>query len=160
MIRKVSLLIATAFVINTGMAANIDVPSKCKEKYALPEGCWKTIDDNTGEEKSIILIKKNSMGEFTGKVIKVIKTDDGSNPETKRCDKCEGDKKDQLINGMTVMWGVKQDGDEWTGGQILDPKTGSVYSVKFTLSEDNTKLNVRGYIGFSMLGRSQTWLKV
>uniref|UniRef100_UPI002FD923CC DUF2147 domain-containing protein n=1 Tax=Novosphingobium sp. TaxID=1874826 RepID=UPI002FD923CC len=56
-----------------------------------------------------------------------------------------------------IMWGVKKDGDVWDGGQILDPKNGKTYKVKLKLVDDGKKLDVHGYIGFSLLGRSQVW---
>jgi uncharacterized protein (DUF2147 family) len=60
---------------------------------------------------------------------------------------------------MVIMWDVKQDGDQWDGGQILDPAKGKTYKVKLTLADDGQKLNVRGYIGMPMLGRTQTWVR-
>lgn len=122
-----------------------------------PEGLWKTIDDETGEPKSIVQINKNNMGEYTAKVVKILKTDDGSDPETRACDKCSGARKNQRIKGMTILWGVKQNGDEYTGGEILDPKTGTIYRVKFSLDDNGKRLNVRGFVGFSLFGRTQVW---
>jgi uncharacterized protein (DUF2147 family) len=58
---------------------------------------------------------------------------------------------------MTIIWGMKKDGDDWAGGKILDPKNGKVYGCKMHLEDGGKKLEVRGFIGFSMLGRSQTW---
>jgi uncharacterized protein (DUF2147 family) len=58
---------------------------------------------------------------------------------------------------MTIIWGMKKDGDAWAGGKILDPKDGKIYGCKMHLEDDGKKLEVRGFIGFSLLGRSQTW---
>lgn len=58
---------------------------------------------------------------------------------------------------MTILWGVKQNGDEYTGGEILDPKTGTIYRVKFSLDDNGKRLNVRGFVGFSLFGRTQVW---
>jgi uncharacterized protein (DUF2147 family) len=58
---------------------------------------------------------------------------------------------------MTIMWGVKKDGDQWDGGQILDPHNGKTYKVKLKLTDNGQKLDVHGYIGFSLFGRSQVW---
>jgi uncharacterized protein (DUF2147 family) len=58
---------------------------------------------------------------------------------------------------MTILWGLSKDGDEWNGGQILDPKNGKIYKAKMSLDDGGRKLNVRGYIGFSLMGRSQVW---
>lgn len=127
---------------------------------ASVEGYWKTVDDQTGDDKSILLLEKSDNGEITGRVVKILKTDDGSDPETRVCDKCDGERKNKRIKGMTVMWGIKKTGDnEWSGGKILDPKTGSIYNVKFSLEDSGDKLNVRGYIGFSLFGRTQVWYR-
>lgn len=125
-----------------------------------PIGYWRTIDDESGAPKSIVQLQQNSMGEVTGKVIKILKTDDGSDPETRKCTKCQGARQNQLIKGMTILWGAKKEGEEWTGGEILDPKTGSIYNVKFYLDQDGSKLNVRGFIGISLFGRTQVWERV
>jgi len=73
------------------------------------------------------------------------------------CVKCDGSRKDQPIEGMTILWDVSKDGDVWDGGKIVDPKTGKVYKVKLTLTDGGRKLDVHGYIGFSLIGRSQVW---
>lgn len=120
-----------------------------------PVGKWKTIDDETQQAKSIIeIFEKNGL--LYGKIEKLFrKADEDQNP---KCDKCSGDKKDQLIIGMQILNGLKKDSDaKWTGGEILDPNNGKTYSCKLILIEDGKRLNVRGFIGFSLLGRTQTW---
>ena len=79
---------------------------------------------------------------------------DGEQP---KCTKCDGERKDQPIEGMNIMWGVSKDDDVWDGGKIIDPKSGKTYKVKLTLKDGGQKLDVHGYIGFALLGRSQTW---
>jgi uncharacterized protein (DUF2147 family) len=118
-----------------------------------PVGTWRTIDDKTHQPSSLVQITEQN-GILEGKVIKVLATDDGPNPVCKACD---GERKDKPVEGMTIMWGLKQDGDEWNGGQILDPKNGKIYKVKLSLDATGTTLDVHGYIGFSLIGRSQTW---
>jgi len=118
-----------------------------------PVGTWKTIDDKTGQPKSIVEITEQN-GELTGRVKEVLQSDQGPNPICKACD---GERKNQPITGMTIIWGMKQDGDEWSGGKILDPKNGKVYGCKMHLVDNGQKLEVRGFVGFSLLGRSQTW---
>jgi uncharacterized protein (DUF2147 family) len=118
-----------------------------------PVGTWKTIDDATGQAKAIVQITQSN-GELQGKVIEVLKSDDGPHPV---CSKCEGERKDQPIEGMTILWGLTRDGDSWSGGKILDPHSGKVYKAKMTLTDNGMKLQVRGYIGFSLLGRTQVW---
>jgi uncharacterized protein (DUF2147 family) len=120
---------------------------------ASPVGTWKTIDDKTHQPKSLVQITEQN-GVLEGKVIKVLQSDDGPNPVCKACD---GERKDKPIEGMTIIWGLKQDGDSWSGGKILDPHEGKIYKVKLSLDDSGQKLDVRGYIGFSLIGRSQTW---
>ncbi|SDE55896.1 DUF2147 domain-containing protein [Riemerella columbipharyngis] len=121
--------------------------------FAQIEGKWKTIDDNIGKAKSIVEIYKKSDGRYYGKVVKLLIT-----PADPKCSKCTDDRKNTPILGMEVIRGIEKDGSDFDGGTITDPKTGKVY--KCTISRDGNKLNVRGYIGFSLLGRTQTWLKV
>jgi len=119
-------------------------------------GLWKNIDDKTGKPKALIRITETG-GELQGKIEKLfIEADADKNP---KCDKCEGTNKDQPIIGMTILFGLKKDGDEYNGGKILDPANGKLYSSKITLIENNKKLNVRGYIGTPFLGRSQIWVR-
>jgi uncharacterized protein (DUF2147 family) len=121
---------------------------------ATPVGVWRTIDDKTGKERSIVRISEVN-GELQGVVEKLFDLP-GDDPKH-LCDKCKGERKDQPIQGMTILWGLKQNGDEWSGGEILDPKNGKIYRCKMKPSEDGKQLNVRGFIGVSLLGRSQTW---
>ncbi|HET6432584.1 DUF2147 domain-containing protein [Dyella sp.] len=118
-----------------------------------PVGTWKTIDDKTHQPKSIVEITENN-GELQAKVVKVLNSDEGPNPI---CKECDGERKNQPIEGMTIMWGVSKDDDVWDGGKILDPKNGKEYKVKLTLMDGGQKLDVHGYIGFALLGRSQVW---
>ena len=70
---------------------------------------------------------------------------------------CDGDRKGKPVNGMTILWGLKKDGDSWANGKILDPHNGKVYSAKMKLVEGGRKLEVRGFLGVSLLGRTQVW---
>jgi uncharacterized protein (DUF2147 family) len=60
---------------------------------------------------------------------------------------------------MTILWGLTKQGDEYQGGEILDPETGKVYRVKMKIQDEGKKLMVRGFIGFSLLGRTQVWFR-
>jgi len=128
----------------------------CAWADGSPVGLWKTIDDATGKPKALVRITENN-GELSGKIEKLFRApEEDQNP---LCVKCEGELKDQPIIGLTLLSGLKKDGDEYTGGQIIDPSSGKVYKSKLTVVEDGQKLNVRGYIGMPMLGRTQTWLR-
>lgn len=118
-----------------------------------PAGTWTTIDDNTHKPKSIVQIT-NVDGEFRGKVVKILQSDEGPNPV---CKDCDGERKNKPIEGMNIMWGVTKDDGRWDGGKILDPKTGKIYKVRLTMEDGGQKLNVRGYVGFALMGRTQTW---
>ena len=124
------------------------------EDLSSPVGKWKSIDDVSGKARSIIEITETD-GKLTGKILQLFREpNEDQNP---KCDKCDGDKKDQPIIGMTILWGLTQDHQKWTGGKILDPKNGKIYDSYVKVDEDGKKLNVRGFIGISLLGRSQTW---
>lgn len=121
-----------------------------------PVGTWTTIDDKTQKPKSVVEVYQAKDGSLAGRVSDVLQSDRGPNPV---CDKCSGDRKNQPVKGMVILWGIKQKGDTWEGGQILDPASGKVYSVKVTPIEGGNKLEVRGFMGFSLLGRTQTWVR-
>lgn len=121
---------------------------------AGPVGLWKTIDDETGKERSYVRIVDVN-GELQGKVEKIFDFP-GDDPQH-LCDKCKGELKDKPVIGMTILWGLKEDGGVWKGGEILDPNNGKTYRCKLTPSADAKQLDVRGYIGISLIGRTQTW---
>ncbi len=118
-----------------------------------PIGIWKTIDDDTKKPKSHIEIYEKD-GKIFGKVIKLLDA-----AKKSICDLCPGEYKDQPILGIDVMKNLVKDGDEWNGGTIMDPNNGKVYKVFIELESD-TKLKVRGYIGFALLGRTQYWYRL
>jgi uncharacterized protein (DUF2147 family) len=123
-----------------------------------PAGLWRTIDDDGKTEKSLVRIV-NTGGVLSGKVEKIA---DPAKAEEK-CVKCEDARKDQPIVGMTIISGVKQDDEDpatWAGGEILDPVKGSSYKVRLKTVDGGKKLEVRGYIGSPVFGRTQTWLRV
>lgn len=120
---------------------------------STPVGIWKTIDDETGDAKSHVEIFQKD-GKLHAKVVKLLQSD----PDTV-CDKCPGDKKDQPIVGMEILWDLEPYDDYWSYGQILDPNNGKTYKASLYLEEAD-KVTVRGYVGFSLLGRSQNWFRV
>ena len=123
---------------------------------AGPVGTWKTVDDNTGKAKAHVEIREEG-GVLYGKITKLI------NPEVPNplCDKCSGNLKDKPVLGMQILWGLKKNGDaEWSDGYILDPENGKVYRCKLSLTGNGTTLEVRGYLGFSLLGRTQEWSRI
>jgi uncharacterized protein (DUF2147 family) len=136
--------------------ASLAMPAVAMAAEASPIGLWKTIDDETGKPKSLVRISEND-GELSGRIEKLFRAPDQD--QDPKCVKCDGALKDQPIIGMTILTGLKKDGDSYSGGQIIDPASGKTYKSKLTVAEDGKKLNMRGYIGVPMLGRTQIWLR-
>jgi uncharacterized protein (DUF2147 family) len=122
---------------------------------ATPAGLWRTIDDETKQEKSLVRLVDNG-GVITGKIEKI--TDPAKQDSV--CDKCEDARKGQKVIGMTIVEGVKKNPDEayWDGGTILDPNNGKVYKVRLTPQDGGKILQVRGFIG--PFYRNQQWIRV
>jgi len=121
-----------------------------------PVGLWKTIDDNTGQAKGLVRIREVN-GQYEGKIEKAFPKP-GEDPAP-RCEKCDGTRRNQPVLGMTFLWGFTKQGDEYQGGEILDPENGKIYRAKMKLADGGKKLEVRGFIGISLFGRSQIWLR-
>lgn len=120
-----------------------------------PLGKWKTIDDVTGKARSIVEIYESG-GKLYGRVTKLFR-EPGEDLDP-ICDKCSGYKHNQKVIGMNVISGLTKSGNEWGGGEIVDPKNGKVYSCYISM-ESADKLKVRGYIGLSVVGRTQYWYR-
>ena len=150
-------IITLGAAVFTGIASHSALSAFAANEATEPTGYWRTIDDETHEAKSIVRITEER-GELKGKVVTLLNRK-GEDPNPV-CDGCPGDRKDQPIKGMTILWGLERDGGEWSGGTILDPESGDTYDAKLELKEGGEKLDVRGYIGFSMLGRTQTWERI
>ncbi len=119
-----------------------------------PVGEWMSIDDDGKTPVSIIRIYESG-DTLAGRVVRIVK--DGADPAAV-CTACQGQLKDTPIAGMRILWGMQPDGQEWSGGRILDPDSGKSYSCILKL--DGEQLIVRGYIGLKAFGRSQTWQRV
>jgi uncharacterized protein (DUF2147 family) len=121
-------------------------------------GVWKTIDDETQKPKSLVEIYEEG-GKLHGKIIKLFR--EPSEEQDPVCDNCDEDDPRYMekVIGMVILQNLKKDSDtEWENGKILDPKNGKVYDCDISLEEAD-KLKVRGYIGFSLLGRTQYWMR-
>lgn len=116
-------------------------------------GRWKTIDDETGQAKSIVEISKAANGTYTGRIVELLRP---SKPNPV-CDKCKDDRKNKPITGMEIIRGMKKDGDAWSGGSILKPDEGKIYKSKMQLIEGGKKLEVSGCISFFC--KSQVWVR-
>ena len=142
---------ALALILAAALAA-----SGALAESTSPIGLWKNIDDASGKPRALIRIAESN-GTLQGKIEKVFPgPSEDRNP---KCEKCEGALKNVPVIGLVILSGLKKDGAEYTGGKILDPDNGKVYSAKIQMTDAGKKLNVRGYVGVSMLGRSQIWLR-
>jgi uncharacterized protein (DUF2147 family) len=117
-----------------------------------PIGLWKTVDDKTEMPRALVRVYLQD-----GKYFAKIERSFTPGAETRVCSRCTDERKNQPIIGLLIMRNVTLRGGEYAGGDILDPDNGSVYRCKFHLESGGTVLVVRGFIGFSLLGRSQSW---
>jgi uncharacterized protein (DUF2147 family) len=124
---------------------------------ATPVGLWKTIDDETGEERSYIRII--AVGDSIEGSVEDIIPLPGDDPE-QICTKCEGALKNEPVIGMRIMWGFEGAEASWKKGYIMDPNNGKTYRCKLVVEDDNQSMRVRGYSGVSLLGRTQIWYRV
>jgi len=117
-----------------------------------PTGMWTTYDDKTGKKRSQMKLSLDDNKILTGRVVRVYP----QHGDTGICKACPGEFKDKPIQGLQILWGLTEhETGSWTGGEILDPKSGRIYSVK--LIQKGDKLYVRGFLGVSLLGRTQVW---
>ncbi len=133
------------------------VATTARADETTPVGRWVTIDDDTHRPKAIVRIWEED-GQLQGRIEKLFRRP-GEDPDP-TCDKCTDSRKDQRVTGMVILRGLVRDGDEWSGGRILDPENGKEYKCYIEVMEGGRRLKVRGYIGFSLLGRTQYWERV
>jgi len=130
--------------------------SAARGQEATPLGLWKSIDEHTNKPTALIRITETD-GKFQGRIETVFpQPGESANP---KCEECEGDLKNQPIVGMTILKGLRPVGDEYTGGRILDPDSGTIYRCTMKVVDDGNKLIIRGFVGIPLLGRSQVWLR-
>lgn len=116
-------------------------------------GKWKTVDGQTGEEKSIVEIYKKN-GKIFGKIIEIL------NPNDKEavCKKCEGPEKNKPVLGLELIKNMIKDGKYYRKGTIFDPEHGKKFRCRLKLTEDPNVLQVRGYVAF--LYATQYWHRI
>ena len=143
---------AHSILVSSVLIGAFVISGQPKTAEPTPVGRWTTIDDKTGKPKAVVQVYEQN-GLLFGKV------EASLNPEraNRRCEQCTDERKDQPIVGMVIIRSMKKQGDEYVGGDILDPDNGSVYRCKMKVIDDGKALSVRGYRGVSLLGRSQTW---
>ncbi|PJZ69083.1 hypothetical protein CH373_17575 [Leptospira perolatii] len=132
------------------------ITSNLFSQPAAVTGTWRTFSDD-GKEESIVEIYEQG-GKVYGKITKLVDPlDENGKPHT--CTECSDENKDKPVLGMVIIKGLGPDGDKWSGGKILDPNDGNWYKCFLKAIENGKKLEVRGYIGFSLLGRTQYWVR-
>ncbi len=119
-----------------------------------PVGLWHTVDDRTSKPRGTVRIEQQD-GLLTGRIVSTIDPADAAHT----CEDCPGDRKGQPIIGLQIIRNMRPNGDHWDGGTILDPETGKTYHCTMALHDNGHRLVVRGYIGISLFGRSQSWLR-
>lgn len=123
---------------------------------SLADTKWQTVDDKTGDKKAIVLLSESS-GQISGKIVKIFDPTDAKD----MCTLCSGSLKDQPVLGLKFLTGFKTSGGNvWTDGKVIDPENGKTYSGKMTLSDNGQSLELRGYVGAPIFGRTQTWTRV
>lgn len=147
---------ALAVPVLVAAALAFTAPALRAQATGSPVGLWKNIDDETKQPKALIRITEAD-GVISGRIEKILteKTD-------AVCDKCTDERKDKPVQGMTIVQGIRRNADEpglFDGGRILDPNNGKVYRSQMRLIEGGRKLEVRGYIGAPLFGRTQTWIR-
>jgi uncharacterized protein (DUF2147 family) len=138
---RAALLVCMALVAGAAHAQN------------TPVGLWRTIDDHTGQEKSLVRISESG-GVLSGKVEKLLHP---SKPNP-LCDKCTDERRGKPITGLSIIEGMRPHGEVWEGGNILDPDNGKTYTLRLKPLDGGRTLQVRGYIG--PFFRTQTWSRV
>ena len=123
---------------------------------ASPAGLWQTFDDETHAPKALVEIVDRA-GLLSGRVVKLFPAP-GEDPDP-RCTDCRGERHNQPVLGMTILWDFRRDGSGWDGGEVLDPESGDVYRATLHLRDGGARLDVHGYIGIPLLGRSQVWTR-
>lgn len=119
-------------------------------------GLWEQVDDKTGAAESWFSIAEKD-GIYTGTIVRMFQKPGEPPPEAWRCTKCEGAEKDAPVLGLALIKGMKRKGLKYEDGTIMDPRDGTVYRALMELSLDGKKLEVRGFYGISLIGRSQMW---
>jgi uncharacterized protein (DUF2147 family) len=126
-----------------------------------PIGKWITIDDETQKPRSIVSIWEDTTGHLAGTIVKVnYREGEDSNDVCRRC--TDPQHHNKRILGMVLLWGMSENPSnplEWSGGKVIDPNNGQIYNCKITVSPDGNNLTIRGYLGISLFGRSQTWIR-
>lgn len=144
----------TVLLAGAAQAAGSNTANVSPAGSSSPAGNWHTFDDHTGKERGMVHIDATG-GVVTGHVVSTVDPADADHV----CDKCDDDRRGQKLIGLEIIRGMRPDGDGWSGGRLLDPETGGIYRGTLQLQDGGRKLVLRGYLGISLFGRSQTWVR-
>ena len=155
MIAHSLIRVFVVLILSMSLSSAFAQPAKTSVRLDSVTGYWTTIDDKTGKVRSILHLWE-SHGVTYGRIEKIFQQPG----DTGTCSSCPGQFRNKPILGLTIIWGLEKTGDRvWSGGEILDPHNGKEYRVMLTLANDGRSLRARGYIGFSVFGRTQTWYR-
>ena len=145
-----------SMTIGAVMALNTAVRAAPVASEPTATGLWEQVDEKSGKAESWFNIVEKD-GIYSGTIVKMFQKPGDPPPESWRCSKCEGAEKDAPVLGLALVKGMKREGLKYEGGTIMDPRDGNVYRALMELSPDNKHLEVRGYLGVALFGRSQIW---
>lgn len=145
----------TSSFLKAALCCLLTISANAAPVGPTPVGRWISIDDDGKSKRAEILVTESS-GVLTGKIVRVLKPGVGASAT---CSKCTDDRKDAPLAGLEIIRNVKEDrqGGTWSQGTILDPASGRTYSVEMTLKDNGKVMEVRGYFGISLIGRTQVW---
>ena len=143
-------------IIKLGLASLIAVSAAALAQPPTPAGLWRTYSDRTGEADGLVRVVEVD-GEFEG-TVQAVFSPPAPSPDP-LCEECSGERRNAPIVGMKILRRLRWDGEQYSGGEILDPDDGKVYRCSMRLVDGGRKLEVRGFVGIPLFGRTQTWLR-
>ncbi len=146
------LLLLTRLGWSPGTEAAADQAAADPPAGLSPVGLWKTIDDKTGQPRALVRIYEEN-----GRLFAKIERSFTPGAESRVCAVCTDDRRNRPMIGLVIIRNMRYEDGEYVGGDILDPDSGTVYRCRLRLADGGARLVVRGFIGFSWIGRSQTW---
>lgn len=155
-IRLLGPFITLTFLLTLVAQAQDKAAGSGTSARITPVGRWQTVDDRTGKIDSVVVLWEEN-GKLYGRIEKLVNPD--PNDPDPRCVRCSGDLKDLSLVGLRIIWDLTKNGDQWSGGVIVDPNSGKAYRCSIAVTDGGKKLRVRGFIGFSLLGRTEYWLR-
>ncbi|MEW6450202.1 MAG: DUF2147 domain-containing protein [Pseudomonadota bacterium] len=154
------------FTIAAGIAAGVSAflanaapAPQPPQDLSSAAGLWEQYNDDDGRREGWFLIFEKSRGVYDGAIVKMF-LKPGEDPYALRCTKCTGEQKNQPSLGLVIIKGMQRQGKSYENGTILDPRDGQIWSARMELGPDGKQLEVRGFLGVSLFGRSQIWKRL